>query len=488
MQKNLDQEKKAVAKILKEARRGKINPISILGLIGNKLDLVNRSVENSARFAAFITSRERGRDIQRSVYDAKEISVNFNKKGAGSKFMDAKGQTMVGKAVGFTSSLGRSFYVFWNAAIQGTANFAKAFRKHPAKAIPTTTAVMLLGYVMAALMDDGDDEGNNGYYNLAKTTRRSNLNFRYGDLWITIPLPVEFRAFYGLGELAYGVTSGREEYSDAELAKETAAQLSQILPVDFMEGGGGLHAFIPSAFKPMVESATNTSWNGLPIYRDTPFNKDMPEWTKAYPRTNSQLVDLSKWANEASGGNDYKAGWANFNPAQLEYLMKGYFGGYANIADKMVKTGETMLGEREYDPSSILLVNRLVKKGDERTAEKKINSDFFRYYEEYKRTHTLLNKYKAEVERGSGKYNIFLDALEHSRDGARHNVMDEYASRYRKLNNAIKDPDTTDADRETFEEDMRRLKREVVALMKVAHDTSQVKMLQQQFAKESIKQ
>ncbi len=488
MQKNLDQEKKAVVKILKEARRGKINPISILGLIGNKLDLVNRSVENSARFAAFITSRERGRDIQRSVYDAKEISVNFNKKGAGSKFMDAKGQTMVGKAAGFTSSLGRSFYVFWNAAIQGTANFAKAFRKHPAKAIPTTTAVMLLGYVMAALMDDGDDEGNNGYYNLAKTTRRSNLNFRYGDLWITIPLPVEFRAFYGLGELAYGVTSGREEYSDAELAKETAAQLSQILPVDFMEGGGGLHAFIPSAFKPMVESATNTSWNGLPIYRDTPFNKDMPEWTKAYPRTNSQLVDLSKWANEASGGNDYKAGWANFNPAQLEYLMKGYFGGYANIADKMVKTGETMLGEREYDPSSILLVNRLVKKGDERTAEKKINSDFFRYYEEYKRTHTLLNKYKAEVERGSGKYNIFLDALEHSRDGARHNVMDEYASRYRKLNNAIKDPDTTDADRETFEEDMRRLKREVVALMKVAHDTSQVKMLQQQFAKESIKQ
>lgn len=488
LQRNLEQEKKLVSKIMKEARRGQLNPMSILGLIGNNLDQINRAVENSARFAAFITSREVGRDVQRSAYDAKEISVNFNKKGAGSKFMDATGQTFAGKAAGFTSGLGRSFYVFWNAAIQGTANFGKAFRKHPVKSITAATSLLLLGYIMALLADDGDDEDKNGYYNVPKYTRRSNLMFRFGEQWLTIPLPVEYRAIYGLGELAYSVTSGREEYSDAELAKETASQLSQLLPLDFMEGGGGLHAFVPSAFKPMVETATNTSWTGLPIYKNTPFNKNMPEWTKAYPRTNTQLVELSRWANEASGGNNYAAGWANFNPAQLEYLLNGYFGGYSNVINKMVKTGETMLGEREYDPSSILLVNRLVKMGDERTAEKKINSDFFKYLEEYRRTHTLLRKYEDEAERGSDRYSIFLDALKHSRDGARHDVMDEYITDYNWLNRATKDSEIADEERATYEEEMRRLKREVVSLMKVAHDSVQVNKMKERFAEEYIQQ
>lgn len=331
---------------------------------------------------------------------------------------------------GLISGLGRSFYIFWNAAVQGIANYAKAFKKHPDKSIMATTALVLLGYVRAALPDDDDDENKNSYYNVPKYTRRSNLMFRHGEQWITIPLPVEYRALYGLGELAYSVTSGREEYSDAELAKETASQLSQLMPLDFMEGGGGLHAFIPSMFKPGVESAANKSWTGLPIYKDTPFNKDMPGWTKAYPRANKQLVALSKWANEASGGNDYKKGWADFNPAQLEYILNGYLGGYSNITNKMIKTGETMFGEREFDPSSILLVNRLVKLGDERTAEKKINSDFFKYLEEYKRTHTLLRKYEEEADRGSDKYRIYLDDLKHSKDGARHDVMDEYITYY----------------------------------------------------------
>lgn len=43
-----------------------------------------------ARFAAFVTSRNAGRTIDRSIWDAKEISVNFNKKGAGDKFLGLK--------------------------------------------------------------------------------------------------------------------------------------------------------------------------------------------------------------------------------------------------------------------------------------------------------------------------------------------------------------------------------------------------------------
>lgn len=478
---NLDQEKKLAAKLMKEAQRTKRHPASIAKFVGTEFDTLNRAVENCARFAAFVTSRECGRDIQRSVYDAKEITVNFNKKGAGGKFMHAQGQSLVGKVAGGTSDFGRCLLVFWNAAIQGTTNYCKGFKKHPWKAIPATTSLLLFGFLQALLCDDGDDENENGYYNVPKYIRRSNLMIKAGQSWLSFPLPVEYRAIYGLGELAYSVMSGREEYTDKELTKEIVSQMSQMLPLDFMEGGGGGHAFVPSAVKPIVEAAANTSWTGLPIYKDTPFNKNMPEWTKAYPRTNTQLVDLSKWMNEASGGNDYKGGAIDINPAQLEYLLNGYFGGYANVVNKMVKTGETVLGERELDPSSIILVNRLVKRGDERTAEKKLDSDFHAYLDEYKETHRLMRKYENEKERGSDKYRIILDALMHSRDGARHDVMAEYISDYNWLDRNIKDPDITDAEKEKYDAELWQLKREIVALMKVAHDSTEVKRLQQQF-------
>ena len=55
----------------------------------------------------------------------KEISVNFNKKGAGGKFADSNKK--FGKIASYLSGVGRIFYVFWNAGIQGMANFAKAF-------------------------------------------------------------------------------------------------------------------------------------------------------------------------------------------------------------------------------------------------------------------------------------------------------------------------------------------------------------------------
>lgn len=80
--------------------------------MGERFDEYNRAVENCARFAAFMTSREMGRSIDRSIYDAKEISVNFNKKGSGAKFYDSTGQTKAGNASALVSGLGRSGYVF----------------------------------------------------------------------------------------------------------------------------------------------------------------------------------------------------------------------------------------------------------------------------------------------------------------------------------------------------------------------------------------
>lgn len=400
--------------------------------LGMQLDLLNRSAENCARFAAFVTSREFGRNIDRAIYDAKEISVNFNKKGSGGKMVNANGQTVLGKAGSYIGGGGRLLYVFWNAGIQGFTNFGRQAKLHPAKFTAGATALFALGYVIPMLAQmlgggDGDDDDKNAYYNLPEYIRRSNICFYAGEQWITIPLPIEYRAMYGMGELAHGVISGNEHYTDAELGRQMAAQISQIMPLDMLEGGGGISPFIPSAAKPFTEAyIMNKSWTGLPVYKDTPFNKNDPEWTKAYASADKHLVAFAKWLNEVSGGDDFKKGSIDINPAKIEYLLNGTFGGMFTFPNKIKKTGETMFGDRDFKWRNMPIANRLIKSGDERTANRKLQNEYFKYLKEYEATGQLMRKYENADEDGIMGYAERINFLENSPEYARWEIFDEF--------------------------------------------------------------
>lgn len=399
--------------------------------LGMQLDLLNRSAENCARFAAFLTSREMGRTLDRSIYDAKEVSVNFNKKGSGGKFVNATGQTTLGKIGASISGSGRILYVFWNAGVQGMTNFGRAAKRHPGKALGGAAALFTLGYVIPLLAQicgsgDGDDD-KNAYYNLPEHIRRSNICFHVGDQWITIPLPIEYRAIYGMGELACGVISGNERYSNSELAYHMAAQVSQVMPLDILEGDGGFSAFIPSAVKPVTEAyVMNKSWSGLPIYKDTPFNKNDPEWTKAYQSADQHLVAFTKWLNETRGGDDYKKGTFDINPAKIEYLLSGTFGGVFTTFENLKKTGETIIGKREFEWRNTPIANRIVKSGDERTANRKLQNEYFKYFEEYEETKRLYRKYDNAAANGILGYAEKANFLYNSPEYLRLETFEKY--------------------------------------------------------------
>ena len=84
--KQIEKRKSEIAKAIK--RDGEISAAQIWGGLNDAIDFANRAVENSARFAAYVTSRKSGRSVGRSVYDAKEISVNFNRKGSGRELVE----------------------------------------------------------------------------------------------------------------------------------------------------------------------------------------------------------------------------------------------------------------------------------------------------------------------------------------------------------------------------------------------------------------
>lgn len=466
---DIEQRKNDIKRELKKSN-GQMPIRKAWDLLGERLDEYNRAVENCARFAAFMTSRQLGRTIDRSVYDAKEISVNFNKKGSGAKFWKTNGQTGIGNVAAFTSGLGRSFYVFWNAALQGSTNFGRQFKRHPKKAIAGAAAMFLLGALMASIGGgDGDDDKDDkddkdDYFNLPEYVRRSNVVFRLPGMdksWISIPLPVEYRAMYGMGELMVSAMNGKEHYTAGELAHQMASQVSQMLPIDIMEGSGGFKAFVPSAIKPIAEVIGNESWTGMPIYKDTPFNKDMPEWTKAYKSANKYLVGLSKALNEATGGDAYTSGKIDINPAQVEYLLNGIFGGVSSTIDRLTKMGETVIGDREYDPRSFLLLNRLVKNGDERTEYRAVNNEYFRIKEESEKLRTRLNHYENDTADGVFDYAEKIAWLNNSPEYRILETYEDYSGDIDDINEELKAA-ASDEERKGLEAELNEKKKELV--------------------------
>ena len=462
---DIEQHKNDIRRELKKSN-GKIPVKKAWDLLGERFDEYNRSVENCARFAAFMTSREMGRSIDRAIYDAKEISVNFNKKGSGAKFYDSTGQTKAGNASALVSGLGRSGYVFWNAAIQGTANFGRQMKRHPAKAFTGIAAMFLLGAIVAYLGgDDDDDDDKNAYYNLPEYVRRSNILFRAGNSWVSIPLPVEYRAVYGMGELMISVLNGKEHLTGEEIAEAITGQATQILPIDFLEGGGGLNAFVPSAYKPLWEAyVAEKSWTGMPLYKDTPYNKDMPEWTKAYKSANKYIVGLANAMNEATGGDPYTKGTIDFNPAKIEYMLNGYFGGVFGTIDKLSKTAETITDNREYDPRSFLLVNRLIKAGDERTEYRAVNNEYFRLKEEHDRLKSRLKHYEEDTDNDIFDYAEKIDFLYNSPEYERYEIFEDYRRDIDDLYNELNDT-VDDEERKNIEAELNELKKEMIEEM-----------------------
>ena len=401
---DIEGHKKAIAREMKNLDRRNVGR-KAWNALSMQLDLLNRSVENCARFAAFVTSREMGRSLDRAVLDAKEISVNFNKKGSGGKMVNAVGQTLLGKTGGYIGGSGRLLFVFWNAGLQGLTNFGRAARRHPGKFAAVASSLFSLGVViplLAQLMGGGDDDDRNSYYNLPEYVRRSNVCFRAGGQWVVIPLPIEYRSIYGLGELATGVISGNERYSDSELAFQMASQVSQVLPLDLLEGGGGVSPFIPSSVKPFTEAyIMNKGWTGLPVANQSPFNELDPEWKRVYQSADQHIVQFSRWLNEVSGGSDYRKGKIDLNPAKIEYMLSGTFGGMVSFPMK-VKKGliETPFGDREFEWKNIPLANRVVKSGDERTANRKLIAEYFKFKNEAETVEHEFNSYRKDAAKG----------------------------------------------------------------------------------------
>lgn len=388
---SVDDYKRMSQKELKKLlRKGAMsNAQKVVDVLAEGLDTFGRWAEDTSRFAAYMTSREMGRSVARSIYDAKEISVNFNKKGAGSRMRGKFKDDPMAFIAATISQMGRNLYVFWNAGVQGLTNFGRAAKENKGKFSVMAMAAMAAGILIPVIFSTDDDEDDE-YYLLPEYVRRNNICIKVGkNKFITLPLPIEIRALYGMGELAYSYLSGKEEMTTGEATKKVIQQISQVMPIDMMADGGGAMALVPSAVKPVVEAIENKNWTGDPIYRkETVFNENDPTWMLAYKSTSPELVWLSRQISEATNENTpsgeerkYDRGWADNrffnNPAVWEHIFEGYLGGVATITNQTKKTLIMPFNEDLQDIRNVPVVSRFVKSAGENTKEYKLVDEYY---------------------------------------------------------------------------------------------------------------
>lgn len=387
---------------------------------------INEVAENIARFATYCASRDCNRSIIRSVYDAKEVSTNFNRHGSGDAIKSFKNGEMTGGkaaarwAYGFTASYLRHCSMFFNAGIQSTNLLVKNLKNHPVGtsinmlAIPFALgALAALGNnVLIASEDEKDRKGvKDPYGELPDYVRRNNLCiYKGGGEFVTIPLAIELRAFYGLGDLAAGLTFSPNVSGQKNPALDAVGCMSQLVPVmDYLGNSSAgkeplnetIKAISPSALSPFVEWELNTDWKGAPIERRGDWNENSPAWQRAYKGTPDGYMAVNKWVNaqtnDVAKGNEDMLGNSFLdmvtNPSMLNHYIGGIGGGAATFTERAI--GVIKHG-RDTETKDIPFLRSLLYTPSEQSSLQRTKSKWYNYKDEMEKTMANVDRLKSK--------------------------------------------------------------------------------------------
>lgn len=331
---------------LKNIKRRKLSPMRMFEFFS----FLNEAAELVNRFVAYETSREMGRTRERSIDDAKEATLNFNRKGAGAKSLTQRegAKYRLSNALNYYSQYGRSFIVFFNAHVQGTYQLYRLVKEHPAKfafafgAAPVTAAAvalplfnnLLLPAIYSAVGGDGDDDWGDYYYELSDWERQHNICLRLpkGHGWLKIPLTPELGAMFQVGDVTGASFAGKRDMQ----ASDFAGIMELVAPnnVDFTDAGTAISSFVPSSLQWASHIAVNRDFKGSRLRNDNMFSRYHPEYLKATRSTSATIIAMSRALNKVGGGNDERSAdnVLDFSPGYVQEMLTGIAGGWASTA------------------------------------------------------------------------------------------------------------------------------------------------------------
>lgn len=485
---------------------------------GTFIETANEIIENLARYSTYCTSRKHGRSVGRSIYDAKEVSTNFNRHGSGDAIKTLKTSTdsNIDKkfrgSLGFFNSWMKNHTQFYNAGVQGANLFFKNY-KSAWKTAAISFGMLPLGLGIAQalinqfLINNEDEKDRKGvkdpYAELPEWKRRNSICIYTGHgNFKTVPIAIELRAFFGLGDIVAGYAVNDKLKSSTPIGYDILGQMAQLVPAsDFLGhhspsssikelGEDAMLAVTPTTISPAMELAFNRNWTGRPFYRDYDYLDKAPRWKRAYDNTNNVYMSINKWANQGTNGIDGSNADMKGNetldyltaPYAWEHLIDSYTGGMGSTIGRTYKTLEAVgkgvvsgtkskegfgkgFSEEfdKFDKNQIPLYrvfNYTPKEGQDM---QRTRSKWYNYSDELKQTEYNIKQLKTNtpdvlknIENNAKKFNFI-----HGEEGKAYNIWnaaDNYIQKKKKILKRVSDPEVIKA----INEDINRKMQEAV--------------------------
>jgi hypothetical protein len=330
---SLDTIKSSLKKDIRKIQRSKVKNALINTVnIFKHLDTMAQYSENLARFSAYVTAREQKKSMVQSINMAKEVTVNFDRKG--------KWSGLIG-----------SFMQFFNASMQGADKQIMQMKNNTGKYfLATATSLAAQGYLISMLYDlmSGDDDKEKDYKKPSKYTRYNNAVIGFEDTYLSIPLAQGYRMWNALGCIIYDLQKGEitKEQASFDYIESVLGSLSPIDASKFFNENGELDwkliaGKLASPIEPLIQSAMNQDFKGDPM-RKVMYTKDqeenIPESQQYLRNTNPVIIAMTDGLFRLAGGDPkfksiYKdngekvQGMLDVNPATVEFMTKSYTGG-----------------------------------------------------------------------------------------------------------------------------------------------------------------
>ena len=404
-------------------------PMQLLDLI----QFCGETSELTNRFIAYETSLDMGRSKTRAIADAKEITLNFNRKGAGRKTYDPKRSKREKKwwerkkyelinGLSRVSQYGQNHIIFWNANIQGKYQMYEMAKTHPLKFGVAEGALMAFAGLGVILLNDvllpglyeafgaggDDDDKMTPYFDaLSDWERTSNICVRLPNGgWAKIPLNPDMRPLYAMADAIGGGMSGAREFDYVNDVLLNIAEAS--VPVTIAQDAPQATAvnFMPSWTQPIGRVVTNSNFYGKALRREGPYNKYDPQWRKTYRGTSPTMTEASRLIGHALGGSDQAAdGNSNtiiIHPTTLKSFIEGYTGGYGSssifIADWIYSQFGHDGQKIEIDVHDIPVANRFyVSGGSGQTNRRKAQLFYETVANFYEKEQTRIRNFERDV-------------------------------------------------------------------------------------------
>lgn len=290
---------------------------------------LNDAVENAARLAVYRAAREGGLSKMQSASLAKNITVNFNRKGQFGPFLN-------------------SFYGFFNASVQGNVRTLQGYYYSP-RIRKVAMGIAVAGVSMEllnALITGDDDDGESFYDKIPAFEKERNIIIMYGqgpNDYLKIPMAYGHNAFFEMGRTAAEIMRRGGDRWQESAGNFVNTVVNSYNPVSFdYEGRSGFEAFasflMPTLGDIPLNLGQNRDFVGNPIMPEAKFGPQDPDAQRYYKGVSPIWKSITDGLTELTGGNKVEAGLVDVSPETLDYMADNMFGaalGFFNKAAAM---------------------------------------------------------------------------------------------------------------------------------------------------------